>query len=103
MARRVYEINNIFINEHLITKVVIDSHYKEKHSASINDELILKLVNKLNGRVEIPSTVSAGYSYFATKVELDKKQYRLIWLLEEKQIYIGVVNAFRDSSKGEIE
>gem|GEM_PF-5042988 len=27
------------------------------------------------------------------------KNYRLVWLLVESAIYIGVINAFRDSSK----
>jgi hypothetical protein len=35
-----------------------------------------------------------------TIIDLNKKQYRLVWLLQEGKVYIGVVNAFRDR-KGE--
>jgi hypothetical protein len=33
-------------------------------------------------------------------IDLGEKYYRLIWLIEDNAIYIGVVNAFRDG-KGE--
>ncbi len=52
------------------------------------------------GAFELPETKSGVYSYFATLIGLESKQYRLIWLLEDGAIYIGVVNAFRDRKKG---
>ncbi len=100
MNRREYKIDPIFINRACISKVIIDPHYEEKHGGSINDELILSLVKKLNGLIQLPDDEEDGFRYFATLIELDKKKYRLIWLLEEEQIYIGIVNVFRDS-KGE--
>ncbi len=100
MSRSEYEIKSISINNTLITKVIIDDHYRERHAESITDELILSLVNLLNNRFELPDSTDGDYSYFATIIELESKQYRLVWLLEDKQIYIGIVNAFRDS-KGE--
>lgn len=84
------------MNDIKIVQVVIDSHYEEKHSASMSDQLILDLVNDLDGRFEVPETKDGRYSYFATLIELRKKQYRLIWLLEDHAIYIGIVNAYRD-------
>lgn len=76
--------------------MVIDDHYKEKHRDHMTDELILKLVMQLDGRKEVPENVAGKFSYFATLVELNEKQYRLIWLLEQDAIYIGVVNAYSD-------
>lgn len=100
MSRSEYEIKPITINNTLISKVVIDDHYKEKHGESITDELILSLVKMLNNRFELPETTEDDYSYFVTLINLESKQYRLIWLLEDNEIYIGIINAFRDS-KGE--
>ena len=79
--------------------MVIDPHYEEKHSAHMSDELILKLMRELDGRRELPETKTGKYSYFATLIEYDNKQYRLIWLLEDHAIYIGVVNAYRDKRR----
>ncbi len=62
----------------------------------MSDALILRLVKELDGRRELPDTKTDRYSYFATLIELGKKQFRLIWLLENHAIYIGVVNAYRD-------
>lgn len=79
-----------------IKKVIIDPHFEEKHAESITDEIILNLVKKLDGLTVIPDEVSPPYSYFELdKMELNGKHYKLIWLLEDDQIYIGVVNAYR--------
>lgn len=94
-----YKIHPITVNGTKVAEVIIDMHYKEKHGDHISDELILRLVKELDGRHELPDAVAHKYSYFATLVELGKKQYRLIWLLEEKSIYIGVVNAYRDNRR----
>lgn len=100
MSRREYKIDPIYVNRVYISGVIIDPHYEEKHGESINDELILTLVRKLDGVIQLPDDEEDGFRYFATLIEIDKKQYRLIWLLEDEQIYIGIINAFRDS-KGE--
>jgi hypothetical protein len=95
MKRREYDIS-IVVNRRRITKVIIDPHYEERHSASISDELILELVKTLDSQVFEPDDVSPPYSYFRTEgIELHGRRYRLIWLLEEGRIYIGVVNAYR--------
>lgn len=88
------------INNRLIEKVIIDPHYEEKHGSVINDELILELVKKLDGRLQLPDAEDSDFKYFATLVSFQEKQYRLIWLLEDDEIYIGVINAFRDSKGG---
>lgn len=95
MKRREYDIS-IVVNRIQITKVIVDPHYEEKHAASISDELILELVKTLDGQVFEPDDVSPPYSYFRTEgIEFNGRSYRLIWLLEDGHIYIGVVNAYR--------
>ncbi len=79
-----------------VSEVIIDSHYEEKHSSYMSDALILKLVIELDGRRELPDSKVGRFSYFATLIEDGQKQYRLIWLLEDHSIYIGVVNTYRD-------
>lgn len=100
MKRREYKIDPILVNNIIYTEVIIDPHYEEKHSDHINDELILKLVEKLNGRFELPVDSEDNFKYYVTILYLDSKSYRLIWLIEDQKIYIGIVNAFRDK-KGE--
>lgn len=98
-GQRTYEIKPIFVNGIKITQVVIDSHYEENHRDYMSDDLILKLVVELDGRRELPDTKTDRYAYFATLIELNEKQYRLIWLLDDHAIYIGVVNAYRDKRR----
>ncbi len=97
--RRTYPISPILVNDRKIVQVVIDSHYEKRHSKAMRDELVLKLVAQLDGRKEVPEASKGPYSFFATLLEHNSKQYRLIWLLEEDAIYIGVVNAYRDRRK----
>jgi hypothetical protein len=95
MRRREYPIS-IVINRRRIHKVIIDPHYEEKHADSINDTIILKLVKTLDGEIIEPDQESPPYAYFSRdKIELNGKFYKLVWLLEDDEIYIGVVNAYR--------
>jgi hypothetical protein len=100
MKRRSYKIDSITVNGNTYSEVVIDPHYEEKHSEHINDELILALVMRLDGRRELPDSSRDEFNYYVTIVDLHQKAYRLVWLLEDNTVYIGVVNAFRDG-KGE--
>ena len=97
--QRVYKIAPITVNQIKVVQVVIDSHFEEKHAAYMTDNLILRLVRELDGRRELPEARTGRYSYFATLIELNQKRYRLIWLLEDHAIYIGVVNAYRDKRR----
>ena len=99
VRRREYKIEPITVNRASINKVIIDPHYEEKHSEHINDDLILRLVKKLNNRNQAPEVKDKNFSYFATLLRLDERQYRLIWLLDSNAIYIGVINAYRDNRK----
>jgi hypothetical protein len=83
MKQRDYTIQSIIVNSIKVSHVIIDDHYKEKHGDYMSDSLILNLVKLLDGRKEAPDDVFGGYSYFATLVELDEKQYRLVWRLSK--------------------
>jgi hypothetical protein len=93
--RRSYRIKTPLVNDLLINKVIISSHYEESHLDHMTDELILELVKQLDGRKEFPAAQKDGYSYFATLIEYANKPYKLIWLLEDGAIYIGIVTAHR--------
>src|SRR5271170_1654241 len=93
--RRDYKIS-ITVNFRAVTRVIIDPHYELKHGDSVDDEVILSLVQMLDGKTFAPEAESDGFQYFKTDpLTLNGVNYRLIWLLEKNEIYIGVVNAFR--------
>lgn len=93
--RRSYPIQ-ITVNGRNIVEVVIDPHYETKHSGSIDDRLILDLVKVLDGKFYRAEMAKGGFQYFvADPLEVQGATYRLVWLLEDDKIYIGVVNAFR--------
>lgn len=99
MQRREYGIR-ITVNGRKISKVIVDPHYEAKHAASVDDRLILRLVRQLDGRFFEEDDVDRPYSYFVTDdmvddMVLDGKRYKLVWLLEDEQLYVGVVNAHR--------
>lgn len=95
MSRREYK-TDVVINNLRITKIIIDTHFEEKHKSSIDDGIIIQLVENLSGREYEPEKINSPFEYYKYEgMELNGKQYRLIWLLEEGQIYIGVVNAYR--------
>jgi hypothetical protein len=96
MSRIKYTIEHIVVNDLLIDAVVIDGHYREKHGSYLNDQKILEIVRRLDGRKQLPDSKVNGFSYFASVLEYQGKRYRLVWLLEEQTIYIGVINVYRD-------
>ena len=96
VGRREYKIK-IMVNKKLLDKVVIDPHYEEKHAGAVSDEIILELVKQLDGNTFKPADIdSDGFEYYVNdKMELEGKLYKLIWLLQDGEIYIGIVNAYR--------
>ena len=94
MNRREYDIAPITINGRRISKAVIDEHV-EKHP-DVSDGLILELVAKLDGADQEPDDTKAPFEYFATLIDIHERQYRVVWLLEESQIYVGVITVYRD-------
>jgi len=93
--RRDYKIS-ITVNSRAVNRVIIDPHYELKHGDSVNDEIILSLIQMLDGKTFTPEAEDDGFQYFKTDpLELNGVRYRLFWLLEKNEIYIGVINAFR--------
>jgi hypothetical protein len=98
MKRREYALR-LTINGRNLNKVVIDTHYEEKHSKTVNDPLILELIRGLNGRMyPFEKVTDAGWEiYVNDPLYLGQKPYRLIWCLHPDENYIGIINAFRRS------
>ena len=96
VSRREYPIF-LIINGRKITKVIIDPHYELRHKDSVNDDIILQLVRTLDGAEELPSSVDDdGFEYYVKdKIVLDNRTYKLVWLLHEDNIFIGIINAYR--------
>ena len=56
----------------------------------------MNLVKTLDGHNFEPDDEKSPYLYFVTDgIVFNEKAYKLIWLLEDHEIYIGVINAYR--------
>ncbi len=95
MMRREYEIDPLHVNGLLITKLIVDPHV-DKHSDHINDDLIKSIVRHLDKEKHVPTGENEGFKYFASTIRHAGQVYKLIWLLEESFLYLGVITAFRD-------
>jgi hypothetical protein len=86
----------ITINGRKLNRVIIDQHYQEKHSSTVNDHTILELVKTLNDEVLPVDREEDGYQYFRVEpVMHDKSPYRLVLVIYIHDDFLGVVNAFR--------
>ncbi len=95
MNRRKYSVS-ITVNGHSIRNVVIDPHYQIKHSATITDKIILALVDQLDDGDFSPETTANTFEYYMTdNLIFQDKNYRLVWLIEKNELFIGVINAYR--------
>ena len=90
---------DIKVNEISINTVIIAQHYKKRHSESISDPLILKLVNMLDNREFNSEDHDDNFRYFKTFLVLNERRYKLVWTLESDKFYVGVVNAHRSEQK----
>ena len=89
------------INNRKLTSVIIDQHYRQKHS-EITDVLILKLVQTLHGGIFPIEEQDTGFEYFVVApVVFEGKPYRLVLLLCLHDEFLGVINAFRLKKKNE--
>ncbi len=88
------------LNDRVLTRVIIDQYYKEKHADSVNDEIILDLVKTLDQKTIPIESERDGFQYFkAEPVVSDKKPFRLILVICIFDDYLGVINAFRVQRK----
>ena len=96
MTRREYAID-LVINGRQLKKLIIDPHYEVKHNESVSDEIIIDLVKELDGRFyRVEKVDKQAFQYFVEDhLELNNKLYKLIWLLHDDEIFIGVVNCYR--------
>ncbi len=93
--RSEYSLQLVF-NGRVIHRVVIDQHYREHHSESMNDSLILELVKTLDGGNYPMDIEDEGFQYFTVEpVIFEEKPYRVILVLCIGDDFLGVVNAFR--------
>lgn len=96
MDRKIIDMS-LNINGRCFEQLIIDQHYKRKHSATITDEIIVALMMSLDGRSYDPQHIHAsGFSYFVNDDLLYQgRRYKLIWLTHLNENYVGVVNAYR--------
>lgn len=90
-------IHPISVNGKTVSRIVVDEHCR-KHR-DITDDVIIDLVRLLDGVEQLPDDVKPPYEYYATLVLLKEKQYRIVWLLEERLLYLGIITIYRDSRR----
>ncbi|MBA2405330.1 MAG: hypothetical protein H0V66_11210 [Bdellovibrionales bacterium] len=94
MRRFEYEFDLRF-NDRIISKIVIDQHYKKSHP-EMSDELILELVKSLNSDKADFESEKGDFEYFKKDPLLyNDRTYRLVFLIHKWENYLGVINAFR--------
>lgn len=95
MKRREYKLF-LIVNNIIIDKVIIDSHYEQKHGNSMNDGIILELIKTLHGEKYIYESENGPFRYFMKdRILYGDRLYKLIWMMEKEMNYIGVINAYR--------
>ena len=67
----------------------------QKHP-DVTENMILDLVHQLNGGEFWADDLKPPFEYYVTLEFLGEKQYRMVWLLEQNEIYIGVITVYRD-------
>lgn len=97
MERRELHIREITVNGRKISHVQVDEHAFEHKD--ITDELIIEMVLQLDGIEQTPEDSKPPYEYFVNLVIVEEKQFRLVWCLEDNQLYVGVITAYRDKRR----
>jgi hypothetical protein len=97
MYRR-FEID-ITLNGLRFRELWIDPHYEEKHRASINDLLIIDLIEGINKMTFDCQAKVNGFEFYEVDVHFREKRYRLVLVLPPDKAYLGVRNAYRRSNE----
>lgn len=85
----------ITINERVIHRVIIDPHYRQKHT-DLDDSKILHLVKSLDGLIFPIEARRGDFEYFKVEpVYLESLPYRVILVMCIVDDFLGVINAFR--------
>jgi hypothetical protein len=100
-VREKYYIDMILINNRIIDQPIIDPHTK-KHKDHIDHSLIKEVVLSLHGDQYIPVARKDDFLYFATNINYNNSFYKLVWLLQDYETYIGVITLYKDRRINEI-
>jgi hypothetical protein len=86
------------INGRPYRRIEICRHYEEKHGDYLNDDLILELVDRLDGiYFDADSKKKMGrkiLTYFAADVDHEESTYRLVWRVIHGRFKLLVVNCY---------
>lgn len=93
--RRESSTVQLIVNDVRINRILIDPHV-DKHADHIDDETIIHLVYQLHCRAFYPVSVQNNFEYFVTRIDWKKRRYKLVWLTENNETYIGIITTFRD-------
>jgi hypothetical protein len=86
----------LVLNGRKLSRIIIDQHYKEKHSESINDDLIINLVKTLDGETFPVESRKGEFEFLKVEpVIWDEKPHRVVLVLSITDDFVGVINAFR--------
>lgn len=100
MGERKSYLKRLKINDRKFIEVIIDSHYKNKHSESVNDEIILSLVEQLNNGWFYPKAKDNDFEYYDLDyIFANGKPYKIIWCIPKIGNYIGIINTYRRPKK----
>jgi len=96
-AYRSYPLRkSLIINNREIKEVIISSHYEEKHSDYLNDEIILQLVKQLDNKRFETEEQKDNWEYFSySPLFYQKKIYKLVWCFESKSSFLGIRTCYR--------
>jgi hypothetical protein len=88
--------SKLIMNGRTFGRILIDQHYRRKHSESMRDHLILELVESISGRYFPVVTHRNGFDFFVIEpVIRNGMPYRLVLVTSRSDDFVGVVNAFR--------